>query len=104
MIIHKIASHLVKAQIEDQIANLRRLELVAFEWDLKLEREHSGYWDEAVKKAQEYYSKPQILKTPQGYKLCYGEERTLNYKGEIDGTGPFKTLREARQWFLTGGR
>lgn len=50
------------------------------------------------KRAQEYYSKACVVKDPGvGYWLWYGDYHK-------NGTGPFKTLRQARQWFLSGGR
>lgn len=99
MIRHNIASRLVKAQIEKQISSLKQRQIEELERVRHIPP--STYWDIAIKRAEEVYSNVQIVKTPEGYKLWYGDYKL---EGEIDGTGPFDTLREARHWFLNGGR
>ncbi len=54
---------------------------------------YAGFIDEQ----RTYYSTVRIVRTKSRYRLVYGNAKTK-------GTGPFKTLREAREWFLNGGR
>lgn len=77
--------------------------------DLEDQRRHRTFPDEAAKtrfhqsvdqaidKEITYYANVVIRADYDGYRLVYSTDTT-------GGTGPFRTLTEARRWFIDGGR
>lgn len=57
--------------------------------------------DEWIAKERTHYATVRVLHVPRGYLLVYGEQLDT---AAAEGTGPFKTLEEAKRWFLNGGR
>lgn len=54
-------------------------------------------YDSWIKKEREYYAKVRIVGTKEGYRLVYGRCRSK-------GTGPFSSVKKAKDWFFNGGR
>lgn len=80
---------------------------------IEKQRENSVTYKEwTVQQANTTYSRPFIVEHPKGWNAPFGYEGRflLKYRdseGADDlnsGTGPFKTLEEARDWFLNSGR
>jgi hypothetical protein len=86
-IFHRISKRLVSAQISRAIRDLSSLNhkpVAPSTLDAWIERQKS------------YYAAVQIRHDRDGYRLIYGNDKV--------GTGPFRTLKMAREWFLNGGR
>jgi len=57
-----------------------------------------------IKEEKDYFSKVRIIELPKEGKrfiLVYGDIKDKNVQ---EGTGPFSTLKEAKNWFLKYGR
>lgn len=60
------------------------------------------HFDACIKRERNKYSKVRVIKIARSkYVLAYGNTKNSLIKR---GTGPFKTLREAQNWFINGGR
>lgn len=120
---HNIDPLLVALQVEGKIHHYKQ-ELVRrrTEADVAIEKYKvtpelfTGVHDEAfysylepmyirwIQEEREHYAKVRVIKfADRKYLLVYGNTNDNTVK-RGDGTGPFKTLREAKQWFLGGGR
>ena len=60
------------------------------------------YYDKCIHTERTYYAKVRVIRiAPRKYILVYGRRNDKTVK---HGTGPSNTLREAKAWFLNGGR
>lgn len=123
---HDIDPDLVAAQVEHKIAshetwraNLKELARTALASYKKVIEQPGGRWsgrvpegddyvdpliDEWIAREREHYAHVRIIELPQEgrrFLLVYGEADDAIV---TTGTGPFKGLDEARNWFLDGGR
>ena len=118
---HNIDPTLVKANVERKVSKYGANRLFdkarskdTIEAYKKMPEQFSGPRDEAyfdyidplydnwIEQERTYYAKVRVIRiAPRKYILVYGN---ANDKTVKSGTGPFKTLREAKAWFLNGGR
>lgn len=63
---------------------------------------HVDWYYETILHEVDYYSTVRIIRiAPKKYILVYGSVKDSTV---TEGTGPFKTLTKAANWFLGGGR
>lgn len=60
------------------------------------------HYDSVIKREKQHYAKVRVIRiASRKYILVYGNAKDSTVKR---GTGPFKTLREAKNWYLHSGR
>lgn len=118
---HEIDPDLVRAQIASKIADHERKRVIFTEEHTRAVAayEAAAVWrgfkpegpehvdpmiDRWIDREREHYALVRVIELPQKgprFILVYGDADDATVES---GTGPFKTLDEAKDWFLGGGR